>query len=84
MMSKVVTSYWRVLSDRRAIRTSEGKRGFFDAQTPVTGQTKMQAAWSANPDDDSGAQIASAPQGQIFEQVYQPWNGELNPRWMRN
>ena len=60
------------------------KEASFDAQTPVTGQTKMQAAWSANPDDDSGAQIASAPQGQIFEQVYQPWNGELNPRWMRN
>jgi len=60
------------------------KEASFDAQTPVTGQTKMQAAWSANPDYDSGAQIASAPQGQIFEQVYQPWNGELNPRWMRN
>ena len=44
----------------------------------------MQAAWSANSDNEGDAQIATQSQGQIFEQVYQPWEGELSPRWMRN
>ena len=57
----------------------------FGAEAPVTGQTKMQAAWSGNNDDEStSAQVASVQQGQIFEQIYQPWEGTLNPRWMRN
>ena len=57
----------------------------FGAEAPVTGQTKMQSAWSGNNDDEStSAQVASVQQGQIFEQIYQPWEGTLNPRWMRN
>ena len=57
----------------------------FGAEAPVTGQTKMQAAWSGTNDDEStSAQVASVQQGQIFEQIYQPWEGTLNPRWMRN
>jgi len=61
------------------------KEESFGAETPVTGQTKMQAAWSAGGgDEDSSAQVATAGQGQIFEQIYQPWEGTLNPRWMRN
>ena len=44
----------------------------------------MQTAWSANSDDGGDAQIATQSKGQIFEQVYQPWEGELSPRWMRN
>ena len=52
----------------------------FGAEAPVTGQTKMQAAWSGNNDDEStSAQVASVQQGQIFEQIYQPWEGTLNP-----
>ena len=61
------------------------KEESFGAETPVTGKTKMQAAWSADSDDsNSTAQVASMSQGQIFQQIYQPWEGTLNPRWMRN
>lgn len=57
----------------------------FDSNTPITGQTKMQAAWSTNNDFESNdAQVATTQQGQIFEQIYRPWEGQLNPRWMRN
>ena len=57
----------------------------YGAETPVTGQTKMQAAWSADSgDEETSAKVASSPQGQIFEQIYSPWEGTLNPRWMRN
>ena len=62
----------------------ENKTSTFAAETPVTGKTKMQTAWSASKDDDGSAQVAKLSQGQIFEQVYQPWQGELSPRWMRN
>ncbi len=63
----------------------ESKTETFGAETPVTGETKMRAAWSADGGDaQSGAQVASMPQGQVFEQIYQPWEGNLNPRWMRN
>ena len=63
----------------------ESKVETYGAETPVTGQTKMQAAWSADSDDDtSSAQVATSTQGQIFEQIYTPWEGTLNPRWMRN
>ena len=63
----------------------ESKVETYGADTPVTGQTKMQAAWSADSEDDaSAAQVATSTQGQIFEQIYKPWEGTLNPRWMRN
>jgi ABC-type transport system involved in multi-copper enzyme maturation permease subunit len=63
----------------------ESKVETYGADTPVTGQTKMQAAWSADSEDDaSSAQVATSTQGQIFEQIYTPWEGTLNPRWMRN
>ncbi|MBT4066390.1 MAG: ABC transporter permease subunit [Euryarchaeota archaeon] len=61
------------------------KNETFGSETPVTGQTKMQAAWSSDVENaESTAQVASMPTGQIFQQIYQPWNGTLNPRWMRN
>ena len=57
----------------------------FGAEAPVTGKSQMQAAWSADGgDEEAGAQVASVPSGQIFEQIYKPWEGTLNPRWMRN
>ena len=63
----------------------EEKPETFGAETPVTGKTKMQAAWTAEGDEaDNSAKLASVSQGQIFEQIYQPWEGKLNPRWMRN
>jgi len=57
----------------------------FSTETPVTGKSKMTAAWSSDEGESEGvASVASLPQGQVFEQNYQPWNGTLNPRWMRN
>ena len=57
------------------------------ASTPVTGQSRMDSAWgSGGGDEDVSASVAQASveSGQIFEQIYQPWRGILNPRWMRN
>ena len=67
------------------VQKAESKKEAYGAETPVTGQTKMQAAWSADSENESStAQVASNKQGQIFEQIYKPWEGTLNPRWMRN
>ena len=41
----------------------ESKDETFGAETPVTGQTKMQAAWSASDEESNSAQVATAPQG---------------------
>tara|TARA_B100000925_G_scaffold285208_1_gene261228 strand:+ start:434 stop:1486 length:1053 start_codon:yes stop_codon:yes gene_type:complete len=67
------------------VQKADSKKEAYGAETPVTGQTKMQAAWSADSENESStAQVASNKQGQIFEQIYKPWEGTLNPRWMRN
>ncbi len=61
------------------------ERKSFGSEAPVTGQTKLQAAWSKSDDsEETSAQVASNQKGQIFEQIYRPWEGKLNPRWMRN
>ena len=47
----------------------------------------MDVAWGANSGDENpdAVQTASTAQsGEIFEQHYTPWTGQLNPRWMRN
>ena len=57
------------------------------AEAPVTGQGRMDVAWGANSGDENpdAVQTASTAQsGEIFEQHYTPWTGQLNPRWMRN
>ena len=59
----------------------------FGAEAPVTGQGRMEAAWgSSEGDEDFSATEVSQPTstGHVFEQVYKPWKGTLNPRWMRN
>ena len=59
----------------------------FSEAAPVKGQGRMDAAWGSQDGDDSGtAQVSSntASVGYVFEQIYKPWNGTLNPRWMRN
>ena len=56
-------------------------------ESPVTGQTRMDSAWgSQTGDEDVHAKVtqANVDAGQIFEQEYKPWDGKLNPRWMRN
>tara|TARA_B110000014_G_C20017533_1_gene527780 strand:- start:8 stop:976 length:969 start_codon:yes stop_codon:yes gene_type:complete len=47
----------------------------------------MEAAFgSGDGDEEATAVVAKskASLGQIFEQTYRPWDGELGPRWMRN
>ena len=56
-------------------------------EAPVTGQGRMDVAWGANKGDETEHELATARTvgaGQVFEQKYTPWSGELNPRWMRN
>ncbi len=73
------------MSEELPIEKTEDDSTSFDSNTPITGQTKMQAAWSTNNDlENNDAQVATTQQGQIFEQIYRPWEGQLNPRWMRN
>ena len=73
------------MSDESTAEPVGEKVEAYGAETPVTGQTKMQAAWSADTEnEETSAKVASASQGQIFEQIYTPWEGTLNPRWMRN
>ena len=59
----------------------------YSENVPVTGQGRMDAAWGSKDGDESTtAQVTSnnASVGYVFEQIYKPWNGPLNPRWMRN
>ncbi len=56
-------------------------------EAPVLGQARMDVAWGSNTGDEHPEEIQSAntaQSGQIFEQHYTPWRGQLNPRWMRN
>jgi len=55
----------------------------------VTGRGRMEAAFGSGDGDETAtaqvAQIASEVQtGTIFHQVYRPWRGKLNSRWVRN
>ena len=57
------------------------------AETPVTGQARMDTAWGSSEGDEDVSEMASigpTDSGEIFQQNYEPWRGELNPRWMRN
>ena len=59
----------------------------YSENAPVTGQGRMDAAWgSKDGDESSTAQVTNntASVGYVFEQIYKPWDGTLNPRWMRN
>ena len=49
------------------------------------GEADIEAAYGSGDGDlDTSATVASTPKGQIFEQIYRPWNGSLGPRWVRN
>ncbi|MEE3083488.1 MAG: ABC transporter permease [Candidatus Thermoplasmatota archaeon] len=54
----------------------------------VTGQTRMEAAYGSGDGDEDGtavvAKTGTVESGTIFHQVYRPWRGKLNPRWVRN
>ena len=56
-------------------------------EAPVTGQGRMDVAWGANTGDETEQELSranTAQGGEVFEQHYTPWQGTLNPRWMRN
>ena len=59
-----------------------------EAGAGVTGQTRMEAAYGSGDGDDDGvaivAQSGQISPGKIFQQIYRPWRGTLNPRWVRN
>jgi ABC-type transport system involved in multi-copper enzyme maturation permease subunit len=47
----------------------------------------MDAAFGSGDGDEEATAVVAKSQaslGQIFEQTYRPWDGELGPRWMRN
>ena len=54
----------------------------------VTGKARMEAAYGSGAGEGQGmamvAQSATVEAGTIFHQVYRPWRGNLNPRWVRN
>ena len=55
----------------------------------VTGRGRMEAAFGSGDGDETAtaqvAQVANeATSGTIFHQVYRPWRGQLNSRWVRN
>ena len=58
-----------------------------EPEAPVTGKVRLEAAWgSTEGDEDLSVTKNTAPrnEGHVFKQQYKPWNGQLNPRWMRN
>ena len=44
-----------------------------DASTPVTGKSRMDAAWGSDSSDVASVAKPVAQTGQVFEQVYVPW-----------
>ena len=54
----------------------------------VTGQARIEAAYGVGEGEGQGvaivAQSPTAEGGTIFHQIYRPWRGTLNPRWVRN
>ena len=54
----------------------------------VTGKARMEAAYGTDEGEGQDvaivAQSATADAGTIFHQVYRPWRGTMNPRWVRN
>lgn len=70
-----------------ATQTENETNQMATAETPVTGQARMEAAWGSSEGDEdlsSVAAVSSTNSGEIFQQNYEPWQGQLNPRWMRN
>jgi len=68
--------------------TSKESEFLGESGLSVTGKARMEAAYGT--DDGEGqdvaivAQSATSDAGTIFHQVYRPWRGVLNPRWVRN
>ena len=56
-------------------------------EAPVTGKVRLEAAWGSTEGDEDltvPQKQDSGHEGHVFQQQYKPWNGQLNPRWMRN
>ena len=61
---------------------------FMGESAAVTGKARMEAAYGTGEGEGQGmamvAQSVAPSAGTIFHQVYRPWRGNLNPRWVRN
>ena len=61
---------------------------FMGESGAVTGKARMEAAYGTGEGEGQGmamvAQSATPGSGTIFHQIYRPWRGNLNPRWVRN
>ena len=68
--------------------TSPSEAEFMGEAGAVTGQARMEAAYGTGEGEGQGmamvAQSATVDAGTIFHQIYRPWRGNLNPRWVRN
>ena len=51
---------------------------------PLLGKVEWMLLGALNPLIQASVAQPVAQTGQVFEQVYVPWEGTLNPRWMRN
>ena len=70
------------------VPASPGEAEFMGEAGAVTGKARMEAAYGTGEGEGQGvamvAQSATVEAGTIFHQVYRPWRGNLNPRWVRN
>ena len=68
--------------------TASTEAEFMGESGVVTGKARMEAAYGTGEGEGQGtamvAQAVTADAGTIFHQIYRPWRGNLNPRWIRN
>ena len=68
--------------------TAPTEAEFMGESGVVTGKARMEAAYGTGEGEGQGtamvAQSVTADAGTIFHQIYRPWRGNLNPRWVRN
>ena len=68
--------------------TAPSEAEFMGESGAVTGKARMEAAYGTGEGEGQGmamvAQSATPGSGTIFHQIYRPWRGNLNPRWVRN
>ena len=66
------------MSDESTTEPIDEKVGTYGAETPVTGQTKCKRLGQPTLKMRKLRLSCITSQGQIFEQIYTPWEGTLN------
>lgn len=70
------------------VATPSSEAEFMGETGAVTGKARMEAAYGTGEGEGQGmamvAKSATVEAGTIFHQIYRPWRGNLNPRWVRN